>query len=55
MSDLFDHTKPRPESAGRPLADRMRPDTLEALAGQEHITAPGSLFRAALEIGRAHV
>ena len=49
MSDLFDHTKPRPESAGRPLADRMRPDTLEALAGQEHITAPGSLFRAALE------
>ncbi len=47
MTELFDHI--HPDSTGRPLADRMRPNTLEALAGQAHITNPGSLFRAALE------
>ncbi|MEW6077119.1 MAG: replication-associated recombination protein A [Thermodesulfobacteriota bacterium] len=41
--------QPQFASAARPLADRMRPNTLEELAGQEQITRPGSLFRAALE------
>ena len=37
---------------GAPLAARMRPQSLEELAGQSHITAPGSIFRRALESDR---
>ncbi len=32
-----------------PLADRMRPQTLEQLAGQEHITKKGELLQRAIE------
>jgi putative ATPase len=35
-----------------PLAERMRPYTLEALAGQEHLTGPGSILRAAIVQGK---
>lgn len=35
----------------RPLADRMRPERLEELAGQPHVTGPDSLLRSALEKG----
>jgi len=34
-----------------PLAERMRPDTLDTLCGQEHLTGPGSVLRQALEKG----
>lgn len=34
---------------GRPLADRMRPRTLDEYIGQEHILAPGKPLRAQLE------
>jgi putative ATPase len=37
---------------GAPLAARMRPRTLEEVVGQEHLTAPGSIFRRALEADR---
>src|SRR5262249_6364458 len=30
-----------PSDAGRPLADRMRPRTLEEFVGQEHLVGPG--------------
>jgi putative ATPase len=33
----------------RPLADRLRPTTLEAFAGQEHILGPGKPLRAQIE------
>jgi putative ATPase len=33
----------------RPLADRMRPETLEEFAGQEHILGPGKPLRAQIE------
>jgi putative ATPase len=36
-------------AAGRPLADRMRPRTLDEFVGQEHIIAPGKPLRAQLE------
>ncbi|MBN1434400.1 replication-associated recombination protein A, partial [Candidatus Fermentibacterales bacterium] len=36
---------------GRPLADRLRPASLEEVVGQDHLLAPGSAFRAALEKG----
>ena len=33
----------------RPLAERMRPEKLEDLAGQEHLTGRNSILRTALE------
>ena len=35
-----------------PLAERMRPSTLQALIGQEHITTPGSMLSTALAHGK---
>src|SRR5213083_1016793 len=44
---------PVPPGEG-PLAVRMRPVTLEELVGQEHLLAPGSALRSAIEAGRLH-
>jgi putative ATPase len=38
----------------RPLADRMRPRTLEEFAGQAHILGPGRPLREAVERGQLH-
>src|SRR3954463_10215363 len=38
-----------PDDRGRPLADRMRPRTLEEFVGQEHLIAPGKPLRAQIE------
>lgn len=48
---LFDNSFPEPESAsaGRPLAERMRPRTLDEFAGQEHILGPGKPLRAQID------
>ncbi len=35
-----------------PLAERMRPSTLDDLVGQEHLTGKGSILRTAIEQGR---
>ena len=40
--------------ATRPLADRMRPRTLDEFIGQEHLLGPGKPLRVAIEAGRAH-
>src|SRR5947199_4444952 len=41
---------PEPASdLSRPLADRMRPRTLEEFVGQEHILAPGKALRLQIE------
>jgi putative ATPase len=37
-----------------PLAVRMRPRTLEEVTGQDHLLAPGSALRTAIESGRPH-
>ncbi|WP_438946820.1 AAA family ATPase, partial [Sediminibacterium sp.] len=34
-----------------PLAERMRPNTIDDIVGQEHITGKGSMLRTALENG----
>ena len=34
-----------------PLAERMRPDTLDDLVGQQHLTGKGSILRTAIENG----
>ena len=48
---LFQTTPSSPEGAdrSRPLADRMRPRTLEEFVGQEHILAPGKPLRLQIE------
>src|SRR6202051_4536114 len=39
----------QPDDRGRPLADRMRPRTLDEFVGQEHLIAPGKPLRTQLE------
>src|ERR1043165_6588338 len=34
-----------------PLAERMRPETLDELTGQQHLTGKGSMLRTAIENG----
>jgi putative ATPase len=50
---LFDITPPGhlDDLTGRPLADRMRPQTLDEYLGQEHILGPGKPLRAQIESG----
>lgn len=38
----------------QPLADRMRPRSLDEYVGQQHILAPGKPLRRSLEAGRLH-
>jgi putative ATPase len=52
MDDLFDAASRRFRSEQAPLADRMRPRTLDEFVGQEHILGPGSLLRRAIEADR---
>ena len=47
---LFDEPAAPARPAGpAPLADRMRPRTLEEFVGQDHLLAPGQPLRAAIE------
>ena len=55
MSDLFEQPPadaPDIAPARRPLAARMRPLTLEDIAGQDHMLGPGKLLRRAIEADR---
>ncbi len=52
MSDLFAAAAETRRSANAPLADRMRPRTLDQFVGQEHILGPGKLLRRAIEADR---
>lgn len=46
MADLFSNDQPEKASAGRPLADRLRPQSLGQVVGQEHLTGEdGALTR----------
>ncbi len=42
------------EEAWRPLADRMRPRSLDGFTGQEHILGPGKPLRRAITEGHLH-
>jgi putative ATPase len=47
---LFQAAQPEEESpAGRPLADRMRPQTLDEFIGQEELLGPGKPLRVQIE------
>jgi len=56
VPDLFDVTPSGPASesrpVGEPLASRMRPRTLDEIAGQKHILGEGKLLRRAIEADR---
>jgi putative ATPase len=48
LPDLFAAAAER-DMTGKPLAERMRPRTLDELVGQEHVLGPGTLLRKAIE------
>ena len=57
MPDLFAQEEKREaarEDLNRPLADRMRPDSLDGFFGQQHLLAPGKPLQVAIEQGRVH-
>jgi len=47
-ADLFAHQSQKTANASRPLADRMRPKTLDEVIGQQHAVGEGTLIRNAL-------
>ena len=47
------NTDPRTDAA-RPLADALRPRSIDGIIGQEHLLGPGMPLRHALESGRPH-
>ncbi len=52
MSDLFTKEKPRStHQSSTPLAERVRPRTLDEFVGQDHLTQPGKPLRLMLEKG----
>ena len=57
MADLFAPEEQAPRASddlNRPLADRVRPNSLDGFFGQEHLLADGKPLRVAIEQGRAH-
>lgn len=62
MADqLFDSGEVEPSGSGipvagpdAPLAARMRPTSLDEVVGQDHILAPGTALRGAVDAGRPH-
>lgn len=47
-------TQKRDAMIGHPLADRMRPETLEYFVGQKHLLTPGKPLRQAIEADTLH-
>ena len=52
MTDLFESEEAA--AADRPLADRMRPASLDEFSGQKHLLDSGKPLRRAIAQGRAH-
>ncbi len=52
MSGLWDQKKREHRRQAQPLAQRMRPRTLEEFSGQDHLLGPGKLLRRILEADR---
>ncbi len=50
--DLFDSQGADALARRAPLAERLRPGSLDEVVGQEHLTGPGGPLRAAVERGR---
>lgn len=50
--DLFEYSSRKTTAPTRPLAERMRPRTLDEVVGQGRITGPDTLIRSAIEDDR---
>jgi putative ATPase len=50
--DLFAPPMPKQETLPRPLAERMRPATLDEFIGQDHLLGPGKLLSGAVKAGK---
>jgi putative ATPase len=53
-ADISQGLLPDGDAAMRPLAERMRPRTIDEMVGQRRLLAPGSALRRAIESGRVH-
>jgi len=51
VTDLFDKPEASGEKPGRPLADRLRPTSLDMVVGQEHITGPDGVLTRMIRSG----
>lgn len=51
-ADAREGFEPGADMSAMPLAARMRPRTLDEVAGQKHLLAPGKLLRRAIETDR---
>ncbi|MGH8668128.1 MAG: AAA family ATPase, partial [Burkholderiales bacterium] len=49
MSDLFGKAEP-----AAPLAEALRPKSIDELVGQQHLLGPGKPLRLAFESGKPH-
>lgn len=54
MADLFASQQEEQSAALRPLADRMRPRSLEEFFGQQHLLGAGKPLHLAIESGHLH-
>lgn len=54
MSDLFGDEAPVRKITNAPLAERMRPETLDEFVGQHDLMDPGKPLRALLDKGKIH-
>jgi putative ATPase len=52
VGDLFSEAAGRRLDAGAPLAQRLRPRTLDEFVGQDHVVGPGRALRLAIEQDR---
>ncbi len=52
--DLFESKPAQPRGLAQPLAERMRPKTLDQFIGQEHLLGPGKLLTGVTGAGRLH-
>ncbi len=52
VSDLFSEAADRRLDANAPLAQRLRPASLDDFVGQEHVVGPGRALRRAIEEDR---
>ena len=50
--DLFEEQARREAARSRPLAERMRPQSLDAFVGQTHLVGPEGIIRQAIEADR---
>ena len=52
MDDIFQQKAFEEAARDAPLAERMRPETLDEVLGQDHLLGPGGLLRRSVEKDR---